>query len=101
MTIRIGNQTAYMARPLTLPFEYAVSKKFDAFEWFPDKKPWGEGFLPADIDAPARAVNPSEPERFSLWATMFLQSASTTPEPTKNPCALNCAYLIRFLFFLK
>jgi sugar phosphate isomerase/epimerase len=56
MNIRIGNQTAYMARPLTLPFDYAVLKNFDAFEWFPDKKPWGEGFLIADIDASARAV---------------------------------------------
>jgi sugar phosphate isomerase/epimerase len=62
MNIRIGNQTAYMARPLTAPFDYAVSKNFDAFEWFPDKKPWGEGFLLADIDAPARAVIKSRAE---------------------------------------
>jgi sugar phosphate isomerase/epimerase len=56
MTIRIGNQTAYMALPPTLPFDYAVSRNFDAFEWFPDKKPWGEGFEINDIDASMRAI---------------------------------------------
>jgi phosphoglucan,water dikinase len=42
--IHIGNQTSWAARPAE-PFEYAVANGFDAFEWFPDKKPevgWDE-----------------------------------------------------------
>jgi sugar phosphate isomerase/epimerase len=45
--IAIGNQTAWAAA-LMEPFEYAVASGFDAFEWFPDKKPdagWDEGDL--------------------------------------------------------
>src|ERR1051326_5007964 len=38
--IRIGNQTSCWAPP-TAPFDYAVANGFDAFEWFPDKKPGG------------------------------------------------------------
>jgi phosphoglucan,water dikinase len=34
--VRVGNQTALSASPLTGPFDYAVSSGFDAFEWFPD-----------------------------------------------------------------
>ncbi len=34
---RIGNQTAISSKTVWEPFEYAVSKGFDAFEWFPDK----------------------------------------------------------------
>lgn len=35
--IRIGNQTAISSKTVWQPFEYAISKGFDAFEWFPDK----------------------------------------------------------------
>lgn len=34
--IRVGNQTALSASPLTGPFDYAASSGFDAFDWFPD-----------------------------------------------------------------
>ncbi|MGA1843858.1 MAG: sugar phosphate isomerase/epimerase family protein [bacterium] len=47
---RIGNQTSYTARYPLLPFEYAVTSGFDAFEWFPDKKETGAGFLIPDIN---------------------------------------------------
>jgi phosphoglucan, water dikinase len=46
---RIGNQTAWFARSITEPFEYAVSNGFDAFEWFPDKKETGEGWSEEDL----------------------------------------------------
>lgn len=48
--IRIGNQTSFTAKSLTLPFEYAVNNGFSAFEWFPDKKETGKGFITTDID---------------------------------------------------
>jgi phosphoglucan,water dikinase len=53
--IRIGNQTAFSASCVTLPFEYAVENGFDAFEWFPDKKEWGAGWTDDDISPDARA----------------------------------------------
>src|SRR5260370_39086013 len=34
--MRIGNQTAKSARPLSRPFDFALEHGFDAFEWFSD-----------------------------------------------------------------
>jgi sugar phosphate isomerase/epimerase len=48
--IRIGNQTSFTVTPPILPFEYAVDQGFGAFEWFPDKKETGDGFMTADLD---------------------------------------------------
>ncbi len=84
--IHIGNQTScWAASPLT-PFDYAVANGFDAFEWFPDKKP-GIGWDENDLD-PARRLairetacargirlsvharwqaNPLQPDSFSLF----------------------------------
>src|ERR1035441_4053266 len=51
--IPIGNQHAcWAATPMT-PFDYAVANGFDAFEWFPDKKP-GAGWDESDLDATQR-----------------------------------------------
>lgn len=52
--VRIGNQTAFYARTPAEPFEYALARGFDAFEWFPDKKESGEGWDIGDLDAGAR-----------------------------------------------
>ena len=52
--LSIGNQTSAWATPLTLPFEYALANGFDAFEWFPDKKP-GAGWDESDLDKTQRA----------------------------------------------
>ena len=52
--IRIGNQTAFSAETLMQPFEYAVSNGFDAFEWFPDKKESGQGWMATDLSMDAR-----------------------------------------------
>lgn len=54
-SIRIGNQTAASARCFLDPFEYALANGFDAFEWFPDKKPDGRGWEGQDLDAAKRA----------------------------------------------
>jgi len=42
---RIGNQSAFSATPLTRPFDFALANGFEAFEWFPDKRPDGAGWL--------------------------------------------------------
>jgi sugar phosphate isomerase/epimerase len=52
--IRVGNQSAYSAHPLTLPFEFAIQKGFDAFEWFPDKRGDGAGWVASDLGPPQR-----------------------------------------------
>jgi phosphoglucan,water dikinase len=51
--IFIGNQTSCWAPPLA-PFDYAVAQGFNAFEWFPDKKP-GVGWDETDFDPAQRA----------------------------------------------
>jgi len=51
--MRVGNQTACWAATPTEPFDYALAHAFDAFEWFPDKKP-GAGWDETDLDRPAR-----------------------------------------------
>src|SRR5215472_18655018 len=51
--ICIGNQTACWAATAVEPFDYAVAQGFNAFEWFPDKKP-GAGWDENDLDPEAR-----------------------------------------------
>lgn len=54
LSIRIGNQTAFSAATLRDPFDYALANDFDAFEWFPDRKPWGEGWDENNLAESAR-----------------------------------------------
>jgi len=49
INLRIGNQTSFSALNPVEPFEYALLNRFDAFEWFPDKKENGSGWDTADI----------------------------------------------------
>jgi len=51
--IHIGNQTSCWAPGPAEPFDYAVANGFDAFEWFPDKKP-GVGWDDSDLDRAQR-----------------------------------------------
>jgi phosphoglucan,water dikinase len=51
--IHIGNQTSCWAPSPAEPFDYAVANGFDAFEWFPDKKP-GVGWDDSDLDGSQR-----------------------------------------------
>jgi sugar phosphate isomerase/epimerase len=52
--MRIGTQSAFSAVPFLAPFEYAVERGFEAFEWVPDKKGSG-GWYEKDVDAPTRS----------------------------------------------
>lgn len=46
---RIGMQSAFSARPLMAPFDFALDHGFEAFEWFPDHRADGEGWVIADL----------------------------------------------------
>jgi sugar phosphate isomerase/epimerase len=52
--IFIGNQTAFFASPLQ-PFDFAVERGFDAFEFFPDSRSAGSGWTTANLSQAARA----------------------------------------------
>ncbi len=54
-SIQVGNQTAFSAASLMAPFEYALERRFDAFEWFPDKKSDGAGWDERDLSPSLRA----------------------------------------------
>jgi sugar phosphate isomerase/epimerase len=47
--IWIGNQTSCAAATVVEPFAYALANGFNAFEWFPDKKPSGAGWQEGDL----------------------------------------------------
>jgi sugar phosphate isomerase/epimerase len=56
MSIRIGNQTAFSARRVLEPFEFAIANGFTAFEFFPDPGPDGAGGWAVEhLDAATRA----------------------------------------------
>ncbi len=50
----IGNQTAFCA-PVTAPFAFAVEHGFEAFEFFPDGGPNGQGWSSRDLSADQRS----------------------------------------------
>jgi sugar phosphate isomerase/epimerase len=52
--IRVGSQSAFSANPLTLPFDFALASGFEAFEWFPDKRADGAGWVAGDLGAALR-----------------------------------------------
>jgi sugar phosphate isomerase/epimerase len=55
MKLRIGNQTAYSARSVMEPFEFALANGFTAFEFFPDRGHSGVGgWAEGDLDDGAR-----------------------------------------------
>ena len=55
-SIWIGNQTSCSAATALEPFAYAVANGFNAFEWFPDKKPSGAGWDGDDLIPEQRRV---------------------------------------------
>ena len=55
--IRIGNQTAYSARSVMEPFDFALLHTFTAFEFFPDRGHAGVGgWAESDMDTNARST---------------------------------------------
>ena len=63
--VHIGNQTSCWAATPLDPFEFALASGFDAFEWFPDKKPglgWDEADLSEELRAAIRDAARARPE---------------------------------------
>ncbi|GBE31443.1 endonuclease 4 [bacterium BMS3Bbin05] len=79
--IRIGNQTAFAASTLMLPFEYAVANGFNAFEWFPDRHESGEGWDVSDIDAGTRSYIKDRATTHDIALSVH---ASLQANPLKN-----------------
>jgi sugar phosphate isomerase/epimerase len=79
-SIRIGNQTAFSAGSVMEPFQYALANGFEAFEWFPDKKPGGAGWDELDLSAAARSeirgAGKSRPIRLSVHARWTMNPLS-------------------------
>lgn len=80
--ILIGNQTACWAATPWQPFEYAVASGFNAFEWFPDKKPqggWDDTDLGGALRRQIRELAQSRGIRLSVharWQANPLQTES-------------------------
>jgi sugar phosphate isomerase/epimerase len=71
--IHIGNQSTCWATTLMQPFEYAVANDFDAFEWFPDKKPgvgWDESDLGPSLRLSIRDAALARGMRLSVHARL-------------------------------
>jgi phosphoglucan,water dikinase len=79
--VHIGNQTSFVVAP-TEPFDYALANGFDAFEWFPDKKPgagWDETDLTPTLRRQIRDAARARGMRSSVharWQANPLQSDS-------------------------
>lgn len=74
--IVIGNQTAFSASRTLEPLDFAVEQGFEAFEWFPDKKPgnggssagWDETDMDADERQAMRRIGVEHNIRYTVHA---------------------------------
>jgi len=84
--IRIGNQTAYSARSVMEPFEFAMQQGFTAFEFFPDRGPMGVGgWAETDLgDSTRRWIQQSAVEygiQLTVHAPLEFQPAQNPEDP--------------------
>jgi sugar phosphate isomerase/epimerase len=81
-SIRIGNQTAFSAKTITEPFEFAKNSEFNAFEWFPDKRIDGLGWKEQDITSALRSQIQEEAKSRNIELSVKANLAATplTPE---------------------
>lgn len=76
MKLRIGNQTAFVARSPLEPFEFALEHDFRAFEFFPDRGPSGTGgWDEAQINAAERSYIQGAAEACDLRLSVHLPLA--------------------------
>jgi sugar phosphate isomerase/epimerase len=81
--IRIGNQTAFSARSVMAPFEFAVEQAFTAFEFFPDRGPEGAGgWAETDLDDATRRWIRRTAVENDIELTVH---APLSFNPTRNP----------------
>src|SRR5215831_11081080 len=81
--IHIGNQTSFSAAPLE-PFEFALTNSFDAFEWFPDKKP-GAGWDESDLDDDLRRQIAQRAQEHKVRLSVHARWQANPLEPESYP----------------
>jgi sugar phosphate isomerase/epimerase len=82
--IHIGNQTSCWASSPTTPFDYALANGFDAFEWFPDKKP-GIGWDERDLNESQRELIRDTARARSLRLSVHARWQADPLEPESHP----------------
>jgi len=91
--IRIGNQTAFSASTPWEPFLYAAKRGFDAFEWFPDKKEWGEGWEVGDLNPECREKIKETAQRHDIRLSVHAPWWVNTSRPEdKEPLEANIRF---------
>ncbi|GAB6164936.1 hypothetical protein JCM19992_09360 [Thermostilla marina] len=71
LLVSIGNQTAFSASSPSEPFHFAVENRFDAFEWFNDKRygwGWAQEDVPFEDRLSLRETGEQRRIRFSVHA---------------------------------
>jgi sugar phosphate isomerase/epimerase len=96
-SIWIGNQTSYAAATPDEPFRYALANGFDAFEWFPDKKPWGAGWEEADLSPEQRHDIRKTAQAKGLRLSVHARLETNPLEPGLRPLLLRDVELARDL----
>ncbi len=96
-SICIGNQTACAAGALMQPFEYALAAGFDAFEWFPDKKPSGAGWAEDDLSRVQRRIIRKTAEAQGVRLSVHARLEANPLEPGWRPGLLKDVELVRDL----
>jgi sugar phosphate isomerase/epimerase len=96
-SIYIGNQTSFAADTPMQPFEHALSSGFDAFEWFPDKKPSGAGWEEDDLSAEQRRVIRDTAQARGMQLSVHANSEANPLDPGSWPLLIKDIRLARDL----
>ena len=78
--IRIGNQTAFSASEPMMPLEFALAHRFDAFEWFNDKR-HGWGWSQDDVDEAERRRLRETAERHDMAYSVHASCQASLCQP--------------------
>jgi len=96
-SIWIGNQTSYCAATADEPFAYARANGFDAFEWFPDKKPSGAGWSETDLKREQRRALREAARARNMRLSVHAPLEANPLEPGFRPLLLKDVELARDL----
>jgi len=95
--IWIGNQTSHAAATAVEPFAYALANGFDAFEWFPDKKPSGAGWEECDLTLEQRQAIREAARAHGIRLSVHARPEANPLEPGLRPLLLKDVELVREL----
>lgn len=96
-SICIGNQTAFAADTPMQPFAHALASGFDAFEWFPDKKPRGAGWEEDDLSREQRRGICETAEARGMRLSVHARWGANPLDPGLRPLLLKDVELARDL----